>query len=755
MKKVIALFLIALLGISFYSTYLTFDSNYRDSMRYSVARIAREFTIPSSPVLSDPKLIYASIVRAASASNTNIYRVQSGFTTNGTSKIVVYGLQVENSKIDSKFRLVSGHFLTQKESRSSRYFVSTDSHRSSFRVGLISDFGGNDTIEMRGLISSYDFLPTAGVYYAESVSSEKYKLFLALLAHGLSGNTNTKFLSNSFKSISHSASSTTTNEMLVLASVKYLILLLVLMLLAYAQIFEAKRIGVLSLHGFSPVHVWYAMSGRAIVKIMTISSAVFLVLCFFIPGFTWDFILNFVESASLSIASMLLISLLTTFYIAKTNHSNLIKNKHETNSIYYANLTIKTLSSIALVITFAGLTSQYINAQHEMKILAGWGKTISYGIFYPTRVGNDLAEIQNALPGPTSAEVLDLYPVLNKRGAIYVDAQQYESANLRQNLPKDIFRSIEVNPNYLTKYPIVGVDGKPVLIPDSAINWVLLVPETFRNRQHSIRKFFSEQRNGGHGFQSAGIAERNTFGDVGDRVAIHQHIQIVWVKARQDVFAFNPNVGNGNGGYTTDPIVQVMTIGNSFGVDRENMITGGAGSALKIRLNKNDSKETLRSLGPVLKKLKLSDNLQSLVTMNDYSIGQISYLKQGIADIGAVAVVVSLGLLFLIVQSLSISFQKYSRRIVVRKLFGKPYLNKYQEFITVFLCTFVIQIVVSSFANSANFSPFSTATNSAKVAPQLIVALSAGLGLVEFAISFVGLQIIEKRRLLSVIKGEF
>jgi hypothetical protein len=153
--------------------------------------------------------------------------------------------------------------------------------------------------------------------------------------------------------------------------------------------------------------------------------------------------------------------------------------------------------------------------------------------------------------------------------------------------------------------------------------------------------------------------------------------------------------------------------------------------------------------------MKLADNLTDLVTMNEYVIGQIQYLDQGIQDVLLVAFALIVGMLALIVQGLSVTFERFSRKIVVRSLFGLPFGQKYREFLIIFASVWVVQVLGALGANAAGLSPFSTSTTSSTSPAATVLAVSAIVFVVELLISAGVLLRIEKRRTVTVLKGEF
>jgi hypothetical protein len=220
----------------------------------------------------------------------------------------------------------------------------------------------------------------------------------------------------------------------------------------------------------------------------------------------------------------------------------------------------------------------------------------------------------------------------------------------------------------------------------------------------------------------------------------------------QAVFSFNPLVNPGHGNNIVDPFIEVMTSANSLGLDRANMI--GA-TALKIRLLDGDTVRTLQDLLPTLKRLKLDDNLPYLITMDEYVSQQIARLDNGIRSVEFAGIALFVGLLILAVQSISILFERYSRRITVRRLFGAGFMRTYREPLLIFTAVWSFQLVGALVANRLGLNPFSTQTFSSVADDFTVVGIAASVALAEGLFSAGVLTFIERRSVVRVLKEEF
>jgi hypothetical protein len=223
----------------------------------------------------------------------------------------------------------------------------------------------------------------------------------------------------------------------------------------------------------------------------------------------------------------------------------------------------------------------------------------------------------------------------------------------------------------------------------------------------------------------------------------------------QAVFSFNPLVYPDHGNNIVDPFIQVMTSANSLGIDRANMLSGGGGTAMKIRLLSGDTVRTMQDLLPTLKRLKLDDNLPYLVTMDEYVSQQIAALDDGIRSVVFAGIALFVGLLVLAVQSISILFERYSRRITVRRLFGAGFIRTYREPLLIFGAVWSVQLVGALVANRLGLNPFSTPTFSSVADDGIVMVIAASVALAEWLFSAGVLTFIERRSVVRVLKEEF
>jgi bacteriocin-associated integral membrane protein len=748
MKRVIVALLMLLSAAAAATVYVNTDNAQRQLMQHAAASVGQPFTIPGDPRLADPVKMYAALRTAAADARVNVFRTSVGYTPDGRPQVTQYILLTTSTHLFDAFSLRSGRWLSPADADHPERFLSTTQTGSRDQVGVLGAFGGNDLVAIRSLRSAFDSLPVAATYDVESSDQSSFDRFLNSLAQAssqLAGGVGL-FTAASFKGGIDSFAGYATDFAPILNAVQYVIIFFAALFLAFQVLHEAKKAGVMKLHGFGVVRVWFAIAGRLILISLVTSEAIALVASRFVPDTTFEFTASVGLTIVRAFAVMLVASIVAVAYVARTNISNSIKNRKDTRGVFAVNTLVKIACSVALIAVGAGLWLQYTNAAGERQQFGNWDRARGFGIFYPGEVGNDLVETETGGNATTAAEVYDLYPLLNDRGALYVDASNYEPVALAESFPPGAYRTIDVNVNYLKQFPLRDDSGRTIVIGEDTSDWVVLAPSRYRSQQADILAYFQLQRTGN------GSAEQAAFGRAAPASVAHQKVSIIWMQDNQAVFSFNPLVNPGHGNNIVDPFIEVMTSANSLGLDRANMI--GA-TALKIRLLDGDTVRTLQDLLPTLKRLKLDDNLPYLITMDEYVSQQIARLDNGIRSVEFAGVALFVGLLILAVQSISILFERYSRRITVRRLFGAGFMRTYREPLLIFTAVWSFQLVGALVANRLGLNPFSTQTFSSVADDFTVVGIAASVALAEGLFSAGVLTFIERRSVVRVLKEEF
>jgi hypothetical protein len=278
----------------------------------------------------------------------------------------------------------------------------------------------------------------------------------------------------------------------------------------------------------------------------------------------------------------------------------------------------------------------------------------------------------------TKNEVLKLYPYLESEGGLYVDSQNLLPWAHLTDTGFGVGKSLTVNPNYLQRFPAYDASGTRIYIDNTETDWVVLVPNSYRDQEDSLLSTYQQLRNTAvHG---ADYFEENDL----ERLK-NQKVRIIWTANGQNYFTYNDYVNS-----LTDPFIQVMTQSNSLGDDRLHAFNSGIIGAMKVYLGNNSSDSVLAKLQPILSELKLDDNFVSLLSFPEYSEYAINDRIFILQTLGIRIGILILIMVLLIVQSATINYERESRRIAVFKMLGYKFLDRYIKPIFRFTATWLI-----------------------------------------------------------------
>ncbi|MFD5247717.1 hypothetical protein ACFWIW_24485 [Amycolatopsis sp. NPDC058340] len=414
----------------------------------------------------------------------------------------------------------------------------------------------------------------------------------------------------------------------------------------------------------------------------------------------------------------------------------------------------KAVCGVVLAVLIVVVWQQFADLAERQKSMAPWENVQNYAIFHPRLIGDDQQELEIGGNASTIAEARGLYPVLDKAGALYIDSVNYQAGAPSDPSSPWPVPPIRVNSNYLKEYPILDESRKRIDVADDEQAWVVAVPEQFKARETELKELFREMRTGGPGITGVMEAERRIAGENAPERFADQQVRIIWTASGQDVFSFDPKVNPRQGNMITDPIVEVMTPANSLTVDRLNAITGELDTGLKVRVD-GDPAAMLTTFTPLLRELKLDDNLPRLVSVHDAMGTQLHELRSAATQAIAFAGGALLVMVVLNATAVVIGSDRLRRRLTVRRLHGIGVTRSYRELLVVLGGAWLVQslvaaVVVVWLATQTTSMPGVEANPYAQLPKLLVVALASLV--VEALLVVVTARLVERRNAVKRLK---
>ncbi|MFT2713070.1 bacteriocin-associated integral membrane family protein [Clavibacter sp. Sh2126] len=715
------------------------------------------FVVPVLPETTDPGIVADAFATAAQETGVSVIRQAEG-VDGAQEKTTLYVLLADGSQLPSAFPLSTGRFLTPEESRGSTGSVATAAVGDPSAVGTIADLGEDDRFLIRPLRTAFDTLLPDGAYRMECRSREDCRAFLERVAALVDERAPQAALTADLLATPHSGGGSSTGGVEPVTAVVVILFLFVVILILYRQLAQARRTGVLRLHGRGTFEVWFLITGRLLLLTVGSAGAVAVAATALVPGSTVALAVVVGGAVARLLGALLVASSLTCVTIRRLRIADALKDRKDTRALFWTSTTLKAAATVALVITGATTASQVQVIRHQQELVGSWSRASGYAVFHPQAIGDDGETGGGSDLGRLANEAYDLYDELDARGALYVDASGLRTPDGPG--PDGGSRggsthpaSLVVNPAYLTAFPVLGEDGEPVVVDEEDADWTVLVPATMRGREDDLRRTFQDARRG------MGQADRSLFHRDGGLDTSRQQVRIIWTQPGQRLFAFDPSVGAEDGGSVTDPVVQVMTRAGSVGFDRANMMSGGIGDALKVRLDGGSTDATLAELATTLRRLHLDDNLTHLTTLDDHQAAEVQRLDDELRLLALVGALPLVGVLVLTLQSVGLMFERSSRRIVIRRMFGHGLVRRYAEPLGVLGAIWAVQFGAALAAHASGYAGLGTATaadgSSADAGVGGVLITTAAVLAIELVVSAAWAVRLERRRTVDILKGAF
>lgn len=724
-----------------------FDAAERDGRKKLPQAYGVEFTLSSSANLPAPKSATRLLVGAATRNGVNVLRLVTGISSDNrssTSFFIVEGRSTTH--LLDGLRLDSGRWPTVSELAKSDRFASSNPAVGASQVGVIADLLHDDDVSVRPLAQAFDYVPVAGSYFVEGDHSKRVA-FLKDVAAGLGDPTvtpNSLLANGNSNHLVAQSSGFETSIASVVGALAF-----TLLLVTYLQVADAKRIGVMRMLGLRLRDQWSNSIGRWLLGITIAGAIVCVVGLFSVADITMSLAIRGVVQVVATVALILCLSIAATAISRRIPLSDALKNRRPVGGLFIIGGIVKTVAAAVFIVTIAGLFNSLSVAAAEQKRMDAWAKISDYGIFYPKSVGDDVQELQSGQPGSTIAEVYDLYPALDKAGALFIDL-----TGIRGPQPPPgahDYTSIAVNLNYLRQYPIKSATGSNISVTNDDTNWVVLVPERYRESEVAIRDYFQHQRTGEGTSKGAIGAELAVLGRQAPPRLAKQKVEIRWVQDNQMISILSTEYPKNGSGAIPIPIVEVLTEANSLGIDRANAFSGEADSAMKVKLiAPGQTAETYAKLKPELVALHLDDNLTNLVTPSEVIGSQLVALRDGIRN-----TLISAGLSLLIMillgaQNATLALDRFGRSTAVKRWLGYSFALRHRPSLLAIAATWLAQVILAVLVLGSGAAPFN---NAPLASSATLIGIGTMLG-IEVVLAAVVLMFTERRRTLAALKGD-
>ena len=602
--------------------------------------------------------------------------------------------------------LISGRFFDLSENESNLFLSSIETGEYG-QIGLIDAFAGGFVYEIRTIKSK--------------MINDKENIFNKYIYLNLRDSGNADLMVSDIRNqgiaieTMREPSFKTEDKVvkLIMILVPAICYLLCILLVYYDLLNSYKKIGIEKMLGFLPLEIYK----KRIVPILFIQIVASLLTNFILIIFNFkqfgagfkNFAVYIAGIQGLMFAASLFILSIPFLYIKRIRISAMLKNKDPVNSIVAVNLLFKTaftvIMGVLLILTLNNYSSVMTYYNSSIK---EWEKTKSLFIIpsFPTAGLSP----ESAAAYLDSKEYLNiqkkLYMHFNSRGAIYADFNSFENKTYRLNSKTLIDKCktdiIQVNPNYLVKHPIIDANNKIISIAEDDGDYILLVPEQYKNcedkiiEHHTVIKNSRETKESHHDHKEHSSFAIEAYS--GPSIVNGQKIKIIWIKQNQRLFSYRLDINPDLGNCVIDPVIRVITSVNGDLCDY-GVVTGYMGSPFKINTQRTED-IALKLSGYY----DLKTNKFPIISVYGAVKDQIQRIKNEMLYLGLIILIFAVIIISIIVQNTANYCKQYKLRLAIQKFLGYRRIDKYKGYIelaclnwltvTVFLLIFAKSLLV-------------------------------------------------------------
>ncbi|WP_027634705.1 FtsX-like permease family protein [Clostridium hydrogeniformans] len=469
----------------------------------------------------------------------NLQRVSYENDIDNKGKIVYYVSFFENDKYFKNLKLKTGKFLNINSDKED--FLSTIESNNNHQVGQLEIFHNFDPIEIRPIIAAENSRDIKGTYTVNgSENAEKFKKIAS--EYGFTVEISKDEAHTEFAKYPY-------QDMMYKASV--ILCLLIALAMLYDAISNYKEISVRYLLGYNFWQIGAYLFKKYIKLFISSLFAGVLGLLIYLYFYN-DFqqllpFLYFCLKNIIPLTLAILIIFIVTWLGTKTiNISQMIKNKKPIKLLFCTNIIIRLILAVFLVLGLQQGISTFFTLKGTADKQEKWSilKDYSYlGIVSNSQQG--LSMIQN---DEEKRRFKLMYEELESQGSFFISPSSYYLDNFTRSLNKNPWgmdgRKVEINKNYLSVNPIIGMDDKPVKVPDNTKSneITVILPVKFQQYENDIKTTIAKDYND--------IYTTNQ--------SIPLNVNIILVKNDQSYFTFSTNMASDNKFEIIDPIAVVV-----------------------------------------------------------------------------------------------------------------------------------------------------------------------------------------------------
>ena len=710
MKKILIGLFIIIYGFSYFSFFNDKNMTEYDKV-YNIERNldnSYEILLPSTVNSMDKQLLYNKLTEVVDKYKGNIILIRSF-----DKKIIKYVYLNEESyfnnySINNGRQLNIDDFKNEKE-----YFLSTANTGNNNQIGKLNEFAGDHNFEIRTLWDMCkDNTLTLSGYVTVQLPNDNIQEFI----NELEAEINIKEGIELFEKSDVNFTNNDKNAKYILYSLYFILLLLVV----YDSLRNYKKVGIEKLLGYSNKDIWlFTIRNIFITQVISISIVTICMSMYLfkeINTYMFTFLYNLIIHYAKQLILILFLSSLPYGYILSIKVSDMIKNKKNTKEIIVVNTIIKCVLTSIIIVMSLNIITNFIRIKNVYNSsFEKWEEVRKYECISGCNIEGNIY-----FSDEMDEKLKSLYMDSNKRGAILAEFNNYTEA-FRQ------FNSVEVGEEYKINFAIVNVNyllmneikdeyGNRINISENEKKNILLLPEIYKNKEKEVIDHYLM------------ILSSNKDGK---KINIDD-MKIIWIKDNQELFSYNIEVNPKENNMVNNSIYMIMTEANLMGKAYQ-YVMNFTGAPFKIL--KDDSYDLKNFLNEVI-----GGNYEYTITSADEQIAsEVDSVKEIVKYNSLGILLVLIGVLLIITQNIYNYVEQYKRDIFIKNIHGYSFFMKYKLSILINIICGILSSILAITIVKDNFLS--------------IMMISLFMLIIEMIFWITILKIMEKRKIINVIKG--
>lgn len=701
------------------SSYLFVDI-YTNKEITSILEANNKYTISVDDIYDQEKTI-ESFEKIAEANNVNIQKAVYRLQEDGSFIIDVYIDINKPEEVLNNF-VIDGKRLSDSNLEDS--YLSSKNENNDNLIGVFSLLNKENTIHLR----KFEALKKENLKGVYSFSGVKNNKQFEQIKKQITDNNIT--IDEGYKNLSNS----TLYSSKLITFLPLLTMLLVLTCI-YNYIMKFKEYSVMMLNGYdSKTIIISELKFYGLLNFLLAIGATLITIIWHLFSYgMFNYYLYFYLLIRLMLMALLVTGLegICGLLIKRVKISLCLKNEKPSKEINIISVITKVCFCVVFIFTTVFAVHEIKSLEEMNTNMADWKETINYA--YMTI--NNLPFTENGNTYELGLKYQNAYRLLEEKGAMLIRPDWYfkEDKVGKEIYIQDqsIYRSdfMEVNNNYLKKYPVYDKDGNQLLFPKEENVLTILVPQKYEKHLDEIKKAYE-------GYSNLRYLDQNLYNELNGlpEITDHQEIRYIIYTNDQKFFTYNPDMNKEEDNYIKNPIIMV-TNANNRGTD----IYLSLMSMGELIVPISNPERPYDELYSIFKETGLSSNTTFTPTVYSRVDKQQYELQQALMEYASISILSLAGYVIMTIF-VSMNYIESNKQIAaVKTIMGYSFMTRYLKYYLLNILPFVSIAFLIGIAEK-----------------EIILGLNLGIimSIIDCIVTTFILWYYEKKSLNTVLKGE-